>query len=1078
MILLLLLLTLPALGQLTDNFAGGNACLNNLSGKGWDGVNFGSGDDCIKRTAGGLFEITDTRTSTNTASVWNRGPLLTDHYAQLKINNPGGSGTSTYCMGVALRATKNSATTWTGYAVYHCRSGTTSTFRIYRVDAGAHTQLGVDITSYTPQVNDDLMKASIVGSTITWEILRGSSVIASDTRSDANITSGRCGVVGSTGSANLVRNVIFDDFTCDDATPGVSATKSYYVSASGNDKADGTTTDPLSITQAFLAFDGLLKPGNRVWLRSGTYTSPTTTWTLASAGSLGKPIMFRNYPGELPKFDGVGNTVGNGANVLNITGAYTWLWGGDWFSSLVATEAQRSWTGTNSGNTNLPTGPTFSSTATGSAIINSIIRDDGGAGITNAPDSYWYGNVGWANGGANGVGGQAKGQVVYAEGTGGARQRYMNNIIFNTFDSGMQLQGSGSGGVKNMNMILAENAFVQGGMFQSVADGAYLHGLLIGANARCGNNILRNNSIWNPESATRGNGLAWFTNACLDVDSQNNHIVTDPTVSTSDGANRVTFITHSGNKYYGGGIDSDTNTAIAGNTHSVARSTSATPDIYYYKNLFSQPGGNVHVFTHDGAATEDIDPSQLGFVSGDPLRIRTAFNPLGASLSETIYGGGTVSVTTNLANGDVAQPVGWTPRSPVSPNQDGNSRFSAFILDRTPTVRTVTRQFHDGGTGAAKIRVKYGTSNDTVTIDARPIEVTVKRNNTTISTVSAAATAVVTLTRPAPFPVNSKTMLMFNIADSCWRTALSKAHTIGTGANAPLANQFTPTPTVDTSGCSAWAEAAPKLLFSPNPIDLYYTGSPLFTNDTVVLADGTSRWGDTNGTHTITSGDDGLMGLPTVNLTPIAANTFTSTGTAFVSTAHGLSVNDFVWAIGATSTNQIRKVTAVADADNATLDAAFSSDVTSEQWRRIEADFEVMTGTVPSAKVNRNPLTFDIRSGYFDPATGTAPTVTISGPTDSCWKGAIGTWTATLVVNGRFTIPFDASGCGTSVGQTFTITTPRALDAYPEVEATFTSNRATVSIPIYIGKSWFQTELVNSAGTVIARSDRQPLTAN
>ena len=131
-----------------------------------------------------------------------------------------------------------------------------------------------------------------------------------------------------------------------------------------------------------------------------------------------------------------------------------------------------------------------------------------------------------------------------------------------------------------------------------------------------------------------------------------------------------------------------------------------------------------------------------------------------------------------------------------------------------------------------------------------------------------------------------------------------------------------------------------------------------------------------------------------------------------------------------------------------------------------------MAGTVPACVINRNPLTYDIRgTSYFAP--GSTHSVTISGHTGS-WTGANGTFTATILSHGRFSIPVDASGYGSAVGQVPTITTARPLD-WPAQTLLCTAG-CSVQIPVLPGTSWARHRYYDTAGTELFDSGRYSFT--
>lgn len=79
------------------------------------------------------------------------------------------------------------------------------------------------------------------------------------------------------------------------AAAALQTSTSYYVSPSGNDSNAGTVSSPLkTMAKAF----NLLKAGDILYIRGGTYTAPATGWQFANSGTASQPITVTNYPGE------------------------------------------------------------------------------------------------------------------------------------------------------------------------------------------------------------------------------------------------------------------------------------------------------------------------------------------------------------------------------------------------------------------------------------------------------------------------------------------------------------------------------------------------------------------------------------------------------------------------------------------------------------------------------------------------------------------------------------------------------------------------------------------------------------
>lgn len=79
------------------------------------------------------------------------------------------------------------------------------------------------------------------------------------------------------------------------AAAALQTSTSYYVSPSGNDANAGTESSPFkTLVKAF----SMLKAGNTLYIRGGTYTAPATGWQFTNSGTASQPITVTNYPGE------------------------------------------------------------------------------------------------------------------------------------------------------------------------------------------------------------------------------------------------------------------------------------------------------------------------------------------------------------------------------------------------------------------------------------------------------------------------------------------------------------------------------------------------------------------------------------------------------------------------------------------------------------------------------------------------------------------------------------------------------------------------------------------------------------
>lgn len=75
----------------------------------------------------------------------------------------------------------------------------------------------------------------------------------------------------------------------------LQASTNYYVSPTGNDSSAGTESAPFRTLAKALS---IIKAGNTLYIRAGTYAAPATGWNFANSGTASQPITVTNYPGE------------------------------------------------------------------------------------------------------------------------------------------------------------------------------------------------------------------------------------------------------------------------------------------------------------------------------------------------------------------------------------------------------------------------------------------------------------------------------------------------------------------------------------------------------------------------------------------------------------------------------------------------------------------------------------------------------------------------------------------------------------------------------------------------------------
>src|SRR5262249_17532162 len=197
----------------------------------------------------------------------------------------------------------------------------------------------------------------------------------------------------------------------------------FYVAPGSSSGGDGSVGRPWDLATA-LAHPSLVKPGDTIWLRGGTYRG---SFTSTLTGTSGAPIKVRQHPGERATIDG--NHDGNEATLI-IMGSFTWYWGFEVTNSdPTRTSATTAYPPRRGEGVNV-FGP-------GTKLINLVVHDtsQGIGSATPAENSELYGNLIYYNGYDN-PGTRGHGHGIYVQNQTGTK-RIVDNMIFEQFGWGI-----------------------------------------------------------------------------------------------------------------------------------------------------------------------------------------------------------------------------------------------------------------------------------------------------------------------------------------------------------------------------------------------------------------------------------------------------------------------------------------------------------------------------------------------------------------------------------------------------------------------------------------------------------------
>lgn len=211
----------------------------------------------------------------------------------------------------------------------------------------------------------------------------------------------------------------------------------WYVAPGGSSTGTGSADQPWSLSHAVSGAGGQIQPGDTVWLRGGTYRG---AFVATVAGTAGRPVVFRQYPGERAIIDVAGSTpTTTRGDAFVVKGAWTVWWGFEMFNSdpnrYTSTRANM-----------------IVNNAPNTKYVNLVVHD-GGIGLytwAHQPNVEIYGSIFYNNGWEGSV--RSGGHALYLKSNAGPLV-VKDNIMFNQFGYGTQVYSEpGDGGLVNITM--------------------------------------------------------------------------------------------------------------------------------------------------------------------------------------------------------------------------------------------------------------------------------------------------------------------------------------------------------------------------------------------------------------------------------------------------------------------------------------------------------------------------------------------------------------------------------------------------------------------------------------------------
>jgi hypothetical protein len=459
-------------------------------------------------------------------------------------------------------------------------------------------------------------------------------------------------------------------------TPSPVALSGYYVAADGTASGDGSRARPWDLATALAGAGGRITAGDTVWLRNGAYPGSFRT---SIAGAPGRPIVFRQYPGERATIDGG----------LRAEGADLVFWGFEIMQSNPL------------GNGALPGLLIY--TVRGK-FINLVVHDAAQQGITfwdGADDAEVYGSIVYNNG-LN----ENKDHGIYIHNNRGTKT-VEDNVFFNNLAYGIHAYAGPEDDYQRNIHVIGNVAFNNGAISSLWTERV---NLLIGAEVwgtgmRALDNMLYfsgsvGQNLWIGYTAPSGDvevrgNTVWGGATALTVGDWEAATVRDNTVGGSGvvvalNEPEPSGLTWGGNRYYRAptaaawsfaGIPvplASWQLATGLAAGDVAQATTpSTPQIFVRPNRYEPGRAHVVVYNWGGQSPVNVSVSQVLTV-GQRYEVHNVQDPYGVPVARGTYTGGALS----LPMGGVAPPprLGRSTRTPprTGPN------FDAFVITVTP----------------------------------------------------------------------------------------------------------------------------------------------------------------------------------------------------------------------------------------------------------------------------------------------------------------------------------------------------------------------------------------------------------
>jgi hypothetical protein len=489
----------------------------------------------------------------------------------------------------------------------------------------------------------------------------------------------------------------------------------WYVSPTGSPSGDGSSAHPWDLHTGIQA-NSIVKPGDTIWVRGGTYTYPTPwQFQVNLTGTSTAPIVIRRYPGEWAVLDLLdngdefvmdhgGRVIGTDSSGNPITAGnnsdYVWLWG----LEITATGIPRATS--SPGSFGIGSIVDVAIYGTGAKLINCYIHDMHGVGFWATSsgaeiNGTLIGNMGWN------APDRGHGHNLYVQNDGsGITKRIKNVFLYNSFDIGMQWYGSGAALIQNITAdgatIVNAGAPIGAGTGQLVIAGGgaskqnltYVNGWsfvspsLPGGFSEIGwvydglnQDVDVENNFWgNALSLGHWNQLKFLNNTVQGAVTLENYDGSSPPQSTFGWT--LDFNTYAASTTFRLGsshVDSNGNPVVSDNgltfsqwvtslpgqeLHSASNAI-PPPRVVVQPNDYEPGRANIIIYNPQSSATVAVDLSRVGGLKdGDPWELRDALNFRGNPVLSGTYSSSDTMIQIPMNGLTAAQVNGWNGTVP------------------------------------------------------------------------------------------------------------------------------------------------------------------------------------------------------------------------------------------------------------------------------------------------------------------------------------------------------------------------------------------------------------------------------